>query len=117
MQPLTHSIALLETNSEQSFVERTKSPTKGSANTSKSAATTKSAAATPTGSNESIKSIFVDSYVEDQTRRNSAKTNSHILSYDTDDIPSNIPSLNSTPKHVVPIMPSMQGNSEPEMSR
>lgn len=116
MQPLTHSIALLETNSEQSFVERTKSPTKGSANTSKSATTTKSAV-TPPGSNESIKSIFVDSYVEDQTRRNSAKTNSHILSYDTDDIQSNIPSLNSTPKHFVPNMPDMQENSQPKIIR
>lgn len=43
---------------------------------------------------------FIENYVEDQTRRNSAKTNSHILCDTDDDITKEVPSLNSTPKHI-----------------
>ncbi|CAO1350164.1 unnamed protein product [Diamesa hyperborea] len=82
IQPLTSSIALIDDGEEKSHQEEIIKSTTNSARSKKSEA-------------ESNKSM-VENYVEEQTRRNSVKTNHHILS-DTDD---NFASNSSTPKHV-----------------
>lgn len=84
IQPLTSSIALIDDDDE----ERSHHEEIIIKSTTNSARSKKSEA-------ESNKSM-VENYVEEQTRRNSVKTNHHILS-DTDD---NFASNNSTPKHV-----------------
>lgn len=82
IQPLTSSIALIDDGEEKSHQEEVIKSTTNSARSKKSEV-------------ESNKSM-VENYVEEQTRRNSVKTNHHILS-DTDD---NFASNSSTPKHV-----------------
>lgn len=81
IQPLTTAISLVESDDARSEKDVVKTPPT-------SAATRKS--------DEISNKEMVENYVEDQTRRTSGKTNSHILS-DTDYNPN---STNSTPLHL-----------------
>lgn len=89
IQPLTTSISLVDDYKEE--VENTTRKSSSKPDSSKSK--------TSCNKEENSNNSFVENYVEDQTRRNSAKTNSHILCDTDDDINKEVPSLNSTPKH------------------